>query len=127
MFSFLLHFCLGWVAGTALQLQQATLWPAAINLAGLCISIFLLFTQILCRHRFTLPVLTQCFFVLVVSTASAFFLCASRAQIFLEKQIPPKLEGQVLEVVGRVTAMPQQMQANIRFRFAAQTAQLVSG
>ena len=127
MFSFLLQFCLGWVAGTALQLQQATLWPAAINLAGLCISNLLLVTLLLCRHRFTLPVLSQCLFVLVVSTAVAFFVCASRAQIFLEKQIPPKLEGQVLEVVGRVTAMPQQTQANIRFRFAVQTAKLISG
>ena len=127
MFSFLLHFFLGWVAGTALQLQQASLWLAETNLAGLSISLGLLVTLLLCRHRLHLHVLSQCLVVLFVSTACAFFLCATRAQFFLQKQIAPPLEGQVLRVVGRVVAMPQQMQANIRFRFAVQSARLASG
>ena len=127
MFSFLLHFFLGWIAGTALQLQQASLWLAWINLAGFFSSAVLLVTFIRCWHRLTLPVFLQCALILVISAATAFFCCALRAQVFLEKQIAPRLEGQVLQVVGRVTAMPQRMQENIRFRFAVQYAQLASG
>ena len=110
-----------------MQLQQATLWLAWVNLTGLCMSAVLLVILILCRHRLTLPVFLQCALVFVMFAATAFFSCAFRAQVFLETQIAPRLEGQVLEVVGRVTAMPQRMQENIRFRFAVQTAQLASG
>lgn len=127
MFSFLLHFFLGWVAGTALQLQQASLWLAGVNRVGFCLSAFVLVALVVSRHRLPLHVFCQCVSVLLVSTACAFFCCATRAQIFLDKQISPKLEGQVLEVIGCVTAMPQQIQENIRFRFAVQSAHLVSG
>ena len=108
-------------------MQQATLWLDGVNLTGFFTSALVLATFILIRHRLTLPVFLQCALVLVLSAATAFFSCASRAQVFLQTQIAPRLEGQVLEVVGRVTAMPQRMQENIRFRFAVQTAQLASG
>ena len=127
MFSFLLHFFLGWITGSALQLQQATLWPDAVNLAGFFTSALVLVTFLLRRHRLKLASFLQCLLLLVISAATAFFCCAFRAQVFLEKQIAPRLEGQVLQVVGRVTAMPHRMQENIRFRFAVQSAQLASG
>jgi competence protein ComEC len=127
VFSFLLHFFLGWVAGTALQLQQASLWLAEINLVACSASGFLLLVWLLCQHRLRLPVMSQCVLVLLLSTTCAFFSCAVRAQLFLEKQIAPQLEGQILQVVGRVVAMPQQMQANIRFRFAVQSVHFASG
>ena len=127
MFSFLLHFFLGWIAGTALQLQQAALWLDAVNLAGFLTSASVLVTFLLCRHRLKLPLFLQCLLLLVISAATAFLCCAFRAQVFLEKQIAPRLEGQVLQVVGQVSAMPQRMQENIRFRFAVQSAQLASG
>ena len=98
-----------------------------LNLAGFCTSAFLLATLILCRHRLTLPVFLQCALVLVMSVATAFFCCAYRAQVFLANQISPNLEARVIEVTGRVTAMPQRMQENIRFRFAVESAQLASG
>lgn len=127
MFSFLLHFFLGWVVGTALQLQQASLWLADIHYAGFGISAFALVTVVVSRHRLPLPVSCQCLLVLLMTSVCAFFCCATRAQFFLDKQILPSLEGQVLEVTGSVTAMPQQIQENIRFRFSVQSAQLVSG
>ena len=127
MFSYLLHFFLGWIAGTALQLRQATLWLDGLNLAGFCTSTYLLAMLIVCRHRLTLPMFLQCALVLVMSAATAFFCCAYRAQGFQANQISPNLEGRVIEVQGRVTAMPQRMEQNIRFRFAVQSAQLLSG
>jgi len=127
VFSFLLHFFLGWITGTALQLQQATLWLDGVNLTGFFTSALALAALILCRHRLTLPVFLQCALVLLMSAATAFFCCAYRAQIFLANQISPNLEARVIEVMGRVTAMPQRMQENIRFRFEIQYARLASG
>lgn len=54
-------------------------------------------------------------------------MCAIRAHFFLEKNLSPQLEGVVLEVIGKVTAMPQRMQENVRFRFAVQSARLTNG
>ena len=127
MFSLLLYFCLGWITGTALQLQQPALWLAEINQIGFYASLLALATFTLQRHRLILATWVQCVFVCVVACVGGFFYPATRAQSFLENQISPQLEGQVIEVTGRITAMPQKMQENIRFRFAVQSATLASG
>ena len=127
MFSLLLYFCLGWITGTALQLQQPALWLAEINLIGFYASLLALATFTLQRHRLILATWVQCVFVCVVACVGGFFYPATRAHWFLENQISQQLEGQVIEVTGRITAMPQKMQENIRFRFAVQSAALANG
>jgi competence protein ComEC len=63
----------------------------------------------------------------MLTAVCGFFSCATRAHRFLETQIAPQLEGQVIEAQGRITAMPQRLQENIRFRFAVESAHLATG
>jgi competence protein ComEC len=130
VFSFLLHFFLGWIAGTASQLQQATLWLDGLNLAGFCTSAFLLAKLIVCRHRLTLTMFLQCALVLVMSAATAFFCCAYRAQVFLANQISPRLQkvGSLAKFrAGWLLYCHNEWSKTYVFVLRFNTAQLVSG
>jgi len=127
MYSFLFAFCSGWITGTAAQLQQGTLWPDSVNLAGCCVCVTALLAVCLSRNRLTLPSLAQVWLIAGLSLGSAFFIAATRAQTFQATQIAPDLEGQTIELVGMVTTMPQQMDGNIRFGFLVHSATSTDG
>lgn len=106
---------LGWllvglVAGSALQLQQAALWPAAayagLGLAGLAAGIYV-------RGRSL---------VLVVGLV-AYSLTGLRAVAFMQQALPAALEGRDLLVRGVVATMPQRGEFGPRFVFDVESSQ----
>jgi competence protein ComEC len=121
---------LGWVVGTALQLQQAVLWsPARYGLVaagGLLIGVVAL-TGLL---RFRRPrhkasgqrVLGAAISCCLAAAALAFALCGARSLWFAQSALAPALEGVDIEVVGMVDAMPQRNAMGQRFLFEVASA-----
>jgi competence protein ComEC len=109
---------LAWVLGTALQLQQATLFPvwcygamAAVAVLGL----------VVCWRGQTAARLAG---LLLCCAALGFAATGLRCQIFAASALEPALEGQDLRIVGVVTDMPQRSEAGLRFSLACESAQL---
>ena len=110
---------LGGVAGVALQLQQAALWPwsayAALLGAGLLAAAGLAWPAWVPGRRqgMALP---------LVAMALAFGLCGLRATVFLDHALQPALEGRDLQVTGVIAAMPQARETGLRLRLAVESA-----
>lgn len=111
---------LAWVAGSALQLQQAELFDGLIYgsfvILALVLIWFLAIKSIAYRGR-----------VVAVVTALgllAFGVTGLRASVFSGDALVPELEGRDIAVTGIVTAMPQRNEAGLRFRLSVASAQL---
>src|SRR4051794_34949582 len=96
---------IGIATGTALQLQQAALWPvwiyACLAAAGAAI----------CFLR-RWPLLA-----FVATGVLAFSLTGLRALDFESHALDPALEGKDITVTGVIAAMPQRNESGLRFRF----------
>lgn len=120
-----LGFCLlAWCLGVALQLQQADLWPVAVYGAGLVLvagAAWLLSvrTRIGGTPPFTQHIVHFSLWCLLWATA-AFGVTGLHA--WARTSIAPALEGQDLDVVGVVQAMPQRQELGWRFRFRIEQA-----
>jgi competence protein ComEC len=92
----------GAIAGTALQLQQAELWPAWLYLlwAGLSLPLW-------ARARVG---------ALLGAALLAFSLTGLRALDFQSHALDPALEGRDIAVTGTVATMPQRNETGLRFR-----------
>src|SRR5947209_1233231 len=96
----------GVVAGTALQLQQRSLWPWwQYAMAVICLCAPCLFDRIRAR--------AAC--ILVCAAALAFCLCGLRSLAFEFTALSPSLEGRDLAVTGIVCTMPQRGDGGVRF------------
>ena len=111
---------LGWLAGVALQLQQARLWPwtgyaLLLLLAGL----------LLAGLRWRRPGLAaRAGLVLLAAALLGAGSTGWRAVAYSSRGLAPALEGQDIRVTGRVAAMPQFSDTGIRFRFRVEQAEL---
>jgi competence protein ComEC len=114
-----LVFC-GFVAGAALQLQQAVLQPGWIYAALLAAS------ALAAGSCFWLPSsrLAGAAATLVFALLFGFGLTGLRASMFQASALPPALEGRDIALTGRVLAMPQRNDDGLRFRFAVESARL---
>lgn len=116
---------LAWCLGVALQLQQTDLWPAAaygLGLACVVVAAWLLrwwAGQDPNDHRLTLSARWVLWGLLWAATA--FHLTGLHAWTRAHT-IAPALEGQDLDVVGVVQAMPQRQDLGWRFRFRIEQA-----
>jgi competence protein ComEC len=99
----------GGVAGTALQLQQAQLWPVALYLSLLATGVLGL--GIRSRLAWALA-----------AAALAFGATGGRALLFQATQLDPALEGRNLVAVGRVASLPQTGATGLRFEFVIEQA-----
>jgi competence protein ComEC len=110
---------LAWCAGVAVQLQQTALWPAAAYgaVAGLGLAI-LGWSRAAGLHRH----MGICTAAVLLS-----FACTGGHALLQVRAIDPALEGQDLELVGVVQAMPQRQDIGWRFRFEVETAHRVPG
>lgn len=112
--------CLGWLAGNALQLQQAQLWPLwrdqALVLAAAAVIAWLLLRPASKGLRFGLLVLA--FGMLALG------LTGWRAHAFAARALDATLEGRDIAVTGTVVAMPQRFEGGLRFRFDVDSARL---
>ncbi len=113
-------FC-GFVAGAALQLQQAVLQPPGVYAAWLaaCLGAALLGVR-MPPGAWALRAAAAG----VLALGLGFALTGLRASIFQAGALAPALEGRDIEVTGRVLAMPQRNDDGLRFRFAVESARL---
>jgi len=119
---------LGFVVGAAVQLQQralfesltyAVLTGAALIGLGLVLWLFpWLFTR-----QFGRPWLGW-LAAFTLSAILAFGLTGVRASSFASAALNPALEGQDIDVTGKIVAMPQFGEDGVRFRFAVASAYL---
>jgi competence protein ComEC len=116
---------LAWCLGVALQLQQTVLWPVAGYGLGLA---FVVATALLLRwwarrdtndHRLSLS--ARWAFWGLLWAVLAFHVTGLHAWTRTHT-IDPALEGQDLDVVGVVQAMPQRQDLGWRFRFRIEEA-----
>lgn len=110
---------LGWVLGTALQLQQAVLFDTPVLLATALPALGLL---VLALRWVQQPSAVKVI-VLVAAGLLAFGLTSLRAESFLKTQLDAGLEGTDLVVTGVVAAMPQVNETATRFRLDVEAAQ----
>ena len=108
---------LAWCAGVAVQLQQEVLWPVWGYAAGLCLA----WGAGLVLRRLALSVGWRAV-VLCLVWGSASFAVTGLHALSRSHSIDPALEGQDLDVVGVVQAMPQRQDLGWRFRFQIEQA-----
>jgi competence protein ComEC len=107
---------LAWLAGTALQLQQATLWAPWVNatLVAVALPPALLASMRARRHGTLL--------LCVALAALAFGITSLRAAQRLSAQLAPALESRDLLLIGVVDQMPQVSPDGVRFVLAVERA-----
>ncbi len=114
---------LGWVAGTARQLQQAVLPSPAACVLWLAAAVALAAVAAMLGRRHAGATAGGAKLAWALAAALlAFGVCSSRAALFAAGALAPPLEGRELQVEGIVDAMPQQGPAGTRLRFEAAQA-----
>ena len=114
----------GWIAGTAVQLQQRGLWAAAtyVAMGALALAWIALGWWIARRRAGQRPALAGWLTVALTAALLAFAQTGWRAT--QRPAIAPALEGQDLQVLGVVARMPQRSDLGLRFFFDVQQATL---
>lgn len=110
---------LGVTTGIALQLQQPALWPVSAYAALLLASLLMLLTLRRSASRWLRALLTAAALAALGFGSTGWRACAYQAQA-----LPAALQGQDIELVGRIAAMPQWNEQGVRFRFAVEQAHL---
>ena len=145
MFSVITPLALGWIAGTALQLQQAQLWAGEVywGLAAAALMSVYIATRI-DVSRFAWVRSHSAFFsraltgarvqaavglalAAVLSAVLAFSLAGTRASHYAQSTLNPSLEGRTLQVVGIVANLPQRTEDSARFRFEVESVRESDG
>lgn len=108
----------GAVLGTALQLQQAALWPLAAYLAGAAFGLLVAMGAGWAGRAWARLAWA------LAGAALAFCLVGARASLYLAQGLAPELEGRDIAVIGRVASLPQAGPAGERFEFLVEQATL---
>jgi competence protein ComEC len=111
---------LGFLAGSALQLQQATLFPGFVYGLMVLAAVLLWLGSMRVRRVYGGPVVMATLALAVL----AFGLTGLRGAAFLEHALDAGLEQRDVTVVGVVAAMPQQSVTGARFQFDVESAWL---
>ncbi len=113
---------LGWIAGTALQLQQAQLWAgeAYWGMGASALVLVLVFARYV---HFWTETWLQVVFCAVLACVLAFAQTGARANHYAQSALNPAFEGRTFYVVGIVANLPQRMEDSVRFRFKVESAQ----
>ncbi|MDD4943507.1 MAG: DNA internalization-related competence protein ComEC/Rec2 [Rhodoferax sp.] len=111
---------LAWVLGTAVQTLQPSLWGVKTYMLFMALELIPIALVAIKNVTFKLPAAAW----LLVTGMLAFGLTGVRAGVFAQHALTPALEGRNLLVTGIVAAMPQRLEAGLRFRLAVQTAAL---
>jgi competence protein ComEC len=110
---------LGFVAGTALQLQQPTLlaWPVYTSFVLLAIVLYALEATKSIAYIYRSALMALALAVL------AFGVTGLRASIYAGQALDADLEGRDVAVTGVIAAMPQRSETGLRFRLDLESAQ----
>lgn len=113
---------LGWVAGSALQLQQAQVW----SVAGYTVVAISAVVMAWCLWRWlqALPWRAGQLGLGAVCVLAAFAICGWRAQVVQQTALPAALEGKDLVVQGVIAGLPQVNETGVRFRWETEQAWL---
>lgn len=103
------------LAGAALQLQQAALWPTIAYVATLGFAATGMAVSLL-RAKHSIVILGA------VASLTLFAATGLRAGLRLAEQLPAALEGQDLVVTGAVAGLPRQYPDGVRFTFEPESA-----
>ncbi len=114
---------LGWVLGTALQLQQSALWPQGAY-ALLAVSGGLLSAALWRRSGLPLHGARRVAVWLVAAASLGFGCTGIRCVMYDMQALDPVLEGRDVLLSGVVTDMPQRNEAGLRFTLAVDAATL---
>jgi competence protein ComEC len=110
---------LGWVAGTALQLQQSRLDAGLVYSAWLTAAFIFIGLCVGKRHQGA-----RWLCALLAGLALGFGATGLRAVAFASHALPTELEGRDLVVVGEVRALPQPSVDALRFQLQVESASL---
>ncbi len=140
MFSVITPLALGWIAGTALQLQQGQLWAgevywglAAVTLMTAYIATLIDVSRFAWVRRASVllsrllagaggQAVVGFALAATLSAVLAFAQAGVRASHYAQTALNPALEGRTLQVVGIVANLPQRMEDSARFRFEVESA-----
>ena len=122
MLSFITPWALGWIAGTALQLQQPALWASEAYI-GLGVSALVLAWYLSRGPNARWPLLVA----FALACVLAFAQTGLRARHYVGQTLNPALEGHTLQVVGIVANLPQRMDDSVRFRLEVLSAHEMDG
>ncbi len=124
MFSVITPLALGWIAGTALQLQQAQLWAGEVywGLGIVAASLVWLRVSNALAPRMSVGAFWEAGVWFVLACTLAFAQAGTRANHYVQSALNPVLEGRTLQVVGIVANLPQRMEDSARFRFEVESA-----
>ena len=116
----------GFVAGVALQLQQAALWHASGYAALMALALALaggfLCAAKLAQRRQGGVFRGKAWLLFAMAVLLGFSLTGGRALHFQASALDPLLEGRDIAVTGTVLAMPQISEEGVRFRLAIDSA-----
>ncbi|MFT3820538.1 MAG: DNA internalization-related competence protein ComEC/Rec2 [Rubrivivax sp.] len=107
---------LAWLLGVGLQLQQAALWPPAVQAATAVAGLLGLLAA--GRRRGRAATAVGALALVLLAWASTDWRAAQR----LAERLPPALEGQDVQVQGLVARLPQSNPAGTRFVFEVESA-----
>ena len=119
----------GWVLGTALQLQQASLSAVSLYQSWLAAAVLLLVLGLFrvslnFSRRFGARVWLRMATLLLAGLAAGFGSTGWRAVDFQAQALDPALEGRDLHIVGAVAAMPQTGEDALRFKLRVESARM---
>jgi competence protein ComEC len=111
---------LGWVSGSAVQLQQSTLFSASLYLGLLLLALLLVLALAVAR---AMSSGARTLITVLALSLLAFGATGLRASAFLSDALDPQVEGRDIEVTGVIAAMPHYNEAGLRFRLEVEAAQ----
>ena len=114
---------LGFIIGTAVQLQQPRLSGAWVY-GGLCLLALVGWTLV---ATFSIVKMRRVLTLLVVMAGLGFGVFGLCCVAFVQQALNPALEGQDLQVTGVVASLPQATENGYRFRFEVSSATTLDG
>jgi len=130
MFSVITPLALGWIAGTALQLQQPQLWVGEVYWALWAAALAIAFAVVRISRVLVVAWVHAAVGLVLVAALSAvlaFAQAGARASHYAQSALNPQLEGRTLHVVGVVANLPQRTEDSARFRFEVESARDTDG
>ena len=112
-----LGFFVAWLFGTAIQLQQPSLWDAQLYAGLIALAVPLVLVALRLRHRFTVVLGAW-----VAPAVLAFALAGLHGSWRMAQTLNEDLEGVDIGVVGVVAELPKVMASGVRFVLAVESA-----
>ena len=115
---------MGWVFGSAAQLQQSALWSGWVYAAALGLALGCLFLVVGRLHRGGHGAGLVAALLCMSCVIAGFAITGWRAAAQASHSLAAELEGKDLQLTGVVTDMPQDRHTGVRFGFRIEAAQL---